>query len=64
MNPPKKSDPIDPYTLLRTALTLFKKKPAELQAEDSPVGITTWDEMALAPDPEVAFWAQVWRLRS
>jgi len=34
MNPPKKSDPIDPYTLLRTALTLFKKKPAELQSEE------------------------------
>ena len=34
MNQPKKSDPIDPYTLLRTALTLFKKKPAELQAEE------------------------------
>jgi len=34
MNPPKKSDPIDPYTLLRTAVTLFKKKPAELQSEE------------------------------
>ena len=34
MNPSKKSDPIDPYTLLRTALTLFKKKPAELQSEE------------------------------
>ncbi len=34
MNPSKKSDPIDPYTLLRTALTLFKKKPAELQPEE------------------------------
>jgi peptidyl-prolyl cis-trans isomerase C len=31
MSPPNKSAQTDPYTLLRAALTLFKKKPDELQ---------------------------------
>ena len=34
MNTPDKSATIDPYTLLRAALTLFKKKPDELQAAE------------------------------
>ena len=31
MNPPDKPVQIDPYTLLRAALALFKKTPDELQ---------------------------------
>ena len=34
MNTPDKSATIDPYALLRAALTLFKKKPDELQAAE------------------------------
>ena len=34
MNTPDKSATIDPYTLLRAALTLFKKTPDELQAAE------------------------------
>jgi hypothetical protein len=37
---------------------------AEPKTEDAPAGNATWAEMALAPDPEVAFWGQVWQLRS
>src|SRR5450631_2297124 len=34
MNPPDKSAQIDPYTLLRAALALFKKTPDELQPDE------------------------------
>jgi peptidyl-prolyl cis-trans isomerase C len=34
MNPPNKPAQIDPYTLLRASLTLFKKNPDELQATE------------------------------
>ncbi len=33
MNPPKTSDFVDPYTLLRTSLAVFKKKPSDLQED-------------------------------